>query len=210
MFAGLKVEKPRFARKTTYKVNDILKAVQAITHVPIKDIKSKSRERQRTDARHLLSYFLRRYTYLSFAKIGSITNRDHSSVIHSKKTIEEGLFYDNEVTRIENVLRGRKDPDNDIAKIVRESVVDVTGIEFKILYSKVRVRTVCDARALLVYFLKKRTNYSIWQISAIVNRSYSFVYDTNLRVLNICDIDEYFIDNIEKINELIDERMATN
>jgi len=55
---------------------------------------SRSRRRQLVLARHLAMYFCREYTSYSFPEIGDLFFRDHSSVIHGCKRIENDIRRD--------------------------------------------------------------------------------------------------------------------
>ena len=55
------------------------------------DLKSKSRDRQSVYTRQFLMWFLNKKTSLSLKAIGKEFNRDHSTVIHAKKSYEDAM-----------------------------------------------------------------------------------------------------------------------
>ena len=76
------------------KVSSIINAVEEFTDVKISEIVMRSRIVKFSKPRHILNYLLATETKLTLTEIGKITKRDHTSVIHSKKTIENELSYD--------------------------------------------------------------------------------------------------------------------
>lgn len=68
-------------------VNIIIGAVCIIFGVSFESIKSNIRVRHIVEARQVLQYFLRKYTRLSLYEIGRITNKNHTTVLHSIKTV---------------------------------------------------------------------------------------------------------------------------
>lgn len=63
-----------------------LDAVSKVFGVPIPDIMGRSRVRRVVEARHAYMSIMRNSTRMSLADIGSIMDRDHSTVIHSCRT----------------------------------------------------------------------------------------------------------------------------
>ncbi len=88
-YAGLTI-----TPKTTADITDIIAAVKEATNIAWFDIVSHSRLIDIKDARHLLAYFLREKTHLTWSKIGGIINKDHSTAMHSYKRVSEMKEYD--------------------------------------------------------------------------------------------------------------------
>ena len=161
IFAGLLKIKPKMSRKTTYIKERIIKAVKDNTSVSMEEIRSQKRTKHIVEARHLLNYCLRKYTYLTTLEVGKITNRDHSSVIHSTRVIENDLFYQPNIYKIKCFLKGEEiQEDSNIVK-VKEAVLEVTGVSFKDTISRSKVRAFADSRHLMAYFLNKRTELNL-------------------------------------------------
>ncbi|MCR4922028.1 MAG: chromosomal replication initiator protein DnaA [Bacteroidaceae bacterium] len=82
-------------------------------HVRQEDVYGKSRKAKIVQARQLSMYFAQQLTKLTTSKIGTLVgNRNHATVIHSVKTIENLLNIDKEfrksVEELENKLKHRK------------------------------------------------------------------------------------------------------
>jgi chromosomal replication initiator protein len=65
----------------------IIANVEKETEIKYREFNIISRKRQYVFARQLAMYFMNKYTKLSLDDIGIIFDRDHSTVIHAKKTI---------------------------------------------------------------------------------------------------------------------------
>jgi len=93
-------------------VTDIISAVKHATGLEWDIIVSKSREMEIKDARHLLAYFLRVKTKLTWKKIGFIINRDHATAINGHKQVLNGKEYDSyfksKVSCVNNYLYNSK------------------------------------------------------------------------------------------------------
>ncbi len=73
----------------TVDLSEIKEAVCEYYNLDIKDIQTKSRKREVAQARQVAMYLARKYTKKSLAVIGSeIGNRDHATVLHACKTVE--------------------------------------------------------------------------------------------------------------------------
>ena len=72
----------------------IIVNVEKETEIKFKDFNIKSRKREYTIARQLTMYFLKKYTKLTLDEIGIIFDRDHATVLHAKRTIENLKFSD--------------------------------------------------------------------------------------------------------------------
>jgi chromosomal replication initiator protein len=87
----------RLTPKIKSEVKDIISAVYKVTKVSWRDISSESRLMDIKDARHLLAYFLREKTSLTWMKIGNIINKDHSSAMHGHKKVKETRHFDKQL-----------------------------------------------------------------------------------------------------------------
>lgn len=88
LFPGLDVE-PTFAQ-----ITDIVAAVKESTNIDMCEIRSNTRESDIKDARHLLAYFLKKRTNLTFKKIGDLINRNHATVLQACKRVNDMREYD--------------------------------------------------------------------------------------------------------------------
>lgn len=70
------------------KLNHILLITCITQKVSIEAIKSKVRLRKVTDSRFIYYYISRKITRSNLEEIGSLVNRDHSTVIHGIKQVE--------------------------------------------------------------------------------------------------------------------------
>ena len=75
-------------------INSIVAAVVKCTGIEFNKIQSLKRQRDIIFARHLFCYFTRKRTRLSYQEIGKIINRDHATILHSVRTVENLLEYD--------------------------------------------------------------------------------------------------------------------
>jgi chromosomal replication initiator protein len=77
-------------------VEHIKKAIESTTKVNFDQIQSRKRYKKVVEARHLFHYFVKMKTKNTLKEIGNMSKRDHSSVIHSVKTIHNWLQTDEE------------------------------------------------------------------------------------------------------------------
>ena len=75
----------------------IAEILEDYTGITVDQIKSKSRVREVTQIRQLLCYLAGELTNDSLKQIGRFINRDHSTVIHSKRTTLDLLETDRKV-----------------------------------------------------------------------------------------------------------------
>jgi len=68
--------------------NDIIKVVIDYFHIDESCLSEKSRCTELVKPRHLAMYFCRFYTNESFASIGRTFSRNHASVLHAIKSVE--------------------------------------------------------------------------------------------------------------------------
>lgn len=78
--------------KSTLEV--IMEAVEQVTGVMLSEIKSKTRIREIVWARQVFFWAVRLSTPMSYEEIGKRYNRDHATVLHAMKAIEDGVEYD--------------------------------------------------------------------------------------------------------------------
>jgi chromosomal replication initiation ATPase DnaA len=69
-------------------------------NIASKDILSGSRFRNVSDVRCVVAYIMREYTSLSLAQIGSLMNRDHSTIIHNVQKYEDLVFTDKDFAQL--------------------------------------------------------------------------------------------------------------
>lgn len=83
--------------KKEVSVDMIQKAVADYFKIDIDVLKSKSRKREIAQARQLAMFFAKKYTKNSLASIGAqIGNRDHATVLHACKTVDNLIETDKE------------------------------------------------------------------------------------------------------------------
>ncbi len=86
-------------------VDAIQKAVASYFKIKPSDLKSSRRTKAIALPRHIAMYLSRQMTTLSVVDIGrDFGGRDHSTVLHAYRKIEEALREDNELTRILDIL----------------------------------------------------------------------------------------------------------
>ncbi len=88
----------------------ILERVSNFFNISIENIQSKSRKREIVQARQVATYFTKQMTKLSLVSIGyKIGKRDHSTVLHSFKTVKNLIQVDeefkNKMEKIEILLK---------------------------------------------------------------------------------------------------------
>lgn len=66
----------------------VVQVVSEYTDVPVADIMSLSRKQSKVEARYICMYIMRKVLSLSQNNIGIFFSRDHSTVIHAVRTIE--------------------------------------------------------------------------------------------------------------------------
>lgn len=203
VYAGLIKISPKMTRKNTYIPDRIIKSVRYVTGVDMREIKSKSRIKHITEARHLLNYCLRKYTYMTTKEVGKVTNRDHSTVLHSGKVIQNDVFYDPQLYRIITSLRGKEVKDDINIVKVKEAVLEATGVSFNGATTKSKVRALADARHLFAYFLNKKTELNVYQVCLLMDRNYSATSKSINRVDSLQGYDDFFTEKVIEINQIL-------
>jgi chromosomal replication initiator protein len=78
--------------------------------VTVKQMESKNRKREIVEPRQIVFYLLWRYSYSSLKTIGRYFNRDHTTVIHGRDTVQNLIdtddVYRQEIQRFEETLTG--------------------------------------------------------------------------------------------------------
>ena len=86
----------------------ILEVAVEILKVPIEDLKSSSRRREISNARHIAMYLMRQHTDLSLPRIGErFGGKDHTSVMYSCDKISKQLRKDRELNQTISLLSDR-------------------------------------------------------------------------------------------------------
>lgn len=92
-------QKRKEIKKSLAQLSNIEEALQVILDIVEEvtgaDLKGKSRKRENTDARIIFSALSSKYTKASTTIIGNMMNRDHSTVLHHRKKVEEFIEVDN-------------------------------------------------------------------------------------------------------------------
>jgi len=90
-------------------IEDIKTVTAGYFNIPVHDLTTGGKKRSHSYPRQVAMYLARKYTDLSFKEIGSsFGNKDHSTVIHAIRKIEqhrdEGNSTTDDLTRIENLI----------------------------------------------------------------------------------------------------------
>ena len=89
-------------------INSIVNSIVKETGIEFSKIQSRTRKRDILYARHLFCFFARKRTEMSYDAIGGIINRNHATVLHSVKLVEDLMTYDRDfkeiVPKIENLI----------------------------------------------------------------------------------------------------------
>ncbi len=91
-------------------IEKIFSAVSEKYGVTESEIKSKSRKREITNARHVSIYFIRKFTGFSLKQIANIFGRDHTTILSSLEGTEAKIisepFFEREITELETEIKG--------------------------------------------------------------------------------------------------------
>lgn len=91
----------------TLKINPILRAVSAYYCITIPEIKSIGRRNSVVRPRHVAFYIASRYTGLSIAAIGRRFGRDHTTILHAVRKMEELVLVDKDLASTIEMLENR-------------------------------------------------------------------------------------------------------
>lgn len=90
-------------------VDRIFKIVSRRLNIEENEIKSKSKRKEITNARHIVIYLIRKYTPYPLKQIGSIFGRDHSTIINSVEVVENKIksepLFEREISEIESEIK---------------------------------------------------------------------------------------------------------
>lgn len=75
-------------------------------NVPKELILTTSRSRRIMNARHSIRYYLCMGNDLNLCEIGTLTNGDHTSVIHSRKAFEQYCEYEEDFRALKRMMKG--------------------------------------------------------------------------------------------------------
>lgn len=97
-----KIEKPKISTEI------IAEKVCEYYHIPAEAIQSKSRKREIVQARQIAMYLAKQLTDSSLSKIGTILgNKNHATVLHGCKTIQELIEVDKQIRDDVNALQSK-------------------------------------------------------------------------------------------------------
>lgn len=83
----------------------VLKTICEELEMDLKEVKNRNtRKAEFVYARHLYGYFCRKYTKDSFESIGKFINKDHATIMHSNKVIEDWMETDKSVSNLCGIL----------------------------------------------------------------------------------------------------------
>ena len=92
-------------------IEKIFAAVSRRYNVPIDDIKSKKRNAEIAQARHVASYLVWKITEISLPHIGKIFGRDHTTVLSSlnvvKNRIPQDPIFESDLEALEKEVTGK-------------------------------------------------------------------------------------------------------
>jgi hypothetical protein len=103
-----------FPPRSPFRIADVIAAASAEFGVPVREILSECRERSTARARQAAMYLARELTLASYSVIGRAFNRDHTTVIHGCRIIEQLMATDRDLRRrveaAENSLKNETIP----------------------------------------------------------------------------------------------------
>lgn len=95
--SNIRHEKPA---KPTRQLQRIMAIVCTYYEVDARVVRSPARYRTPTLARQMFTYLTLRHTRITMVQIGNFLGmRDHTTVVHSRKTIENALAYNEDIQR---------------------------------------------------------------------------------------------------------------
>lgn len=77
----------------------ILQAVEQVTGYSLNMLLKNNRTRDRVLARNLCYYFLRKHTRYSLKQIGDLFNKDHTTIIHGIRMVNDMLTTNDNATK---------------------------------------------------------------------------------------------------------------
>lgn len=107
-------------------LRSIIRIVCAKYGVTIADLKSRDRSGDVMSARHLANYLLMNFTGYSCTQIGNFFNRDHTSILHSRRKVVDLInTYEDWRQTVENITAKIR------AGVTIKDVVSVSSLEHK-------------------------------------------------------------------------------
>lgn len=82
---------PGIPRKIIKDAKKIISAVEQVLGITYLQMSGRNREQSIVDARHVCIFLIRRSTKMSLVEIGKLFNRDHTSIIHACRNIQNHL-----------------------------------------------------------------------------------------------------------------------
>ena len=81
----------KVSRRIVIHPHMVLKETAKVCEVTVQQMKSATRKREVTVARHVYAYLCRKHTSHTYFKIGEETNRDHSTMIFGSNKVKDWL-----------------------------------------------------------------------------------------------------------------------
>lgn len=89
-----------------YRIQNI---VCSVTEISYEEIKGKKRLKEIVFARHMMFYFTRKYTNMTYKQIALEFNRDHATVMHGVKAIndylEMGIYNAEIINKVDDLIK---------------------------------------------------------------------------------------------------------
>jgi chromosomal replication initiation ATPase DnaA len=119
--------------------------------------------------------------------------------------INASLMYDNELKKI-------KIKNEDKKEIIKERVIEFTGISWEKIESKYRDRPIVKARQLFHYFMREYTTYGLSEIAIFTKNDHSLLYNSFKSVSDQKDVDKHYRTDFESLqmNILFSFRLFLN
>lgn len=92
-----RISKDVIRSEKSYAPDYIVEKIAAYYNLSVEDILGKGKTKNIANARQTAIYLMRKLTGLTLAEIGSALNRDHSTVLHSIRKIEESIATDSQL-----------------------------------------------------------------------------------------------------------------
>ncbi len=92
-----RISKDVIRSEKSYAPEYIVEKIAAYYNLTVEDILGKGKTKNIANARQIAIYLMRKLTGLTLAEIGSALNRDHSTVLHSIRKIEDSITTDTEL-----------------------------------------------------------------------------------------------------------------
>jgi hypothetical protein len=120
------------------RLNECLPVICSFWGVTPKQVLGKSRIRNIINAKHSLRYFLMMSKDLSLGEVGALTDTDHATVLHSKRTFEVLCEYDIKYQQIKAIMLGDLDALKDISTECLLTNVIISGLSLKQKVDKIK------------------------------------------------------------------------